>query len=209
MNPQDEPNALEDTDEQKRRKDLLDKPHMKPLKEYAAAIRAARPEAKVPDFDPCDGGTRACALFLLEAPGPKAVSSGFISRNNPDPTANNFCRLLQEAGIARADTAIWNIVPWYVGNEGGTHIRAVSKNDLEEARPYLQDLLTLLPHLQVIVLVGKKALSAKREIQELTSRPIKDTPHPSARVFRFWPHKEDEMRAELRRVAAIIDAAGA
>ena len=40
----------------------------------------------IPHFDPLDGGSNAQVLFLMEAPGPKASASGFVSRNNPDET---------------------------------------------------------------------------------------------------------------------------
>ncbi len=69
----------------------------------------------VPHFDPLDGGINARVLFLLEAPGAKAVASGFVSRNNPDETARNFFDLNMAAGIARRDTVCWNVVPWYIG----------------------------------------------------------------------------------------------
>jgi hypothetical protein len=50
---------------------------------------------EVPEFDPLDGGVEAQVLFLFEKPGPmtaelggsKRSGSGFISRNNDDPTA--------------------------------------------------------------------------------------------------------------------------
>ena len=71
---------------------------------------------KIPQFDPLDGGIDAECLFLLEAPGPKAVNSGFVSRNNPDETAKNFFELNVGAGLERSKTITWNVVPWYVGS---------------------------------------------------------------------------------------------
>ena len=200
MNLEDEPYALKSPDERARRVAMLNQPHIEPLAKYLAGIKAEQPEKELPCFDPCDGGTRAKALFLLEAPGPKAVGSTFISRNNPDPTARNLCELLLEAGIARADTLIWNIVPWYVGD--GTRIRAVNGDDIIQAFAHFKDLLELLPELKVIVLVGKKAQSAKHQIERLTSVPIVETWHPSARVFNMWPDKKDAMKEQLRQVAA-------
>jgi hypothetical protein len=97
----------------------------------------------VPYFDPRDGGTRARALFLLEGPGPKAVRSGFISRDNPASTARNFRALLVGAGIEREDTILRNIVPWYFGT--GTNIRAAERSDIHEGTAYLPRLLALLP----------------------------------------------------------------
>lgn len=111
MKPEDEPYALKSLSEQQRRSTMLNQSHMQPLVTYLEHIKEEHPEKDLPCFDPCDGGVLARALFLMEAPGPKAVGSTFISRNNPDPTARNICDLLQEAGIACGDTLIWNIVP--------------------------------------------------------------------------------------------------
>ena len=203
MKPEDEPNALKSPDERQRRIALLNQSHIAPLAKYLADIKAEHPEKDLPCFDPCDGGASAKVLFLLEAPGRKAVVSTFISRNNPDPTARNMCDLFQEAGISRSDTVIWNIVPWHVGD--GDRIRAVNNDDIRQSLPYVEDLLSLLPNLKVIALVGKKAQSAKSQIRQLTSLPIIDTPHPSARVFNVWPHKKDEMTEQLLQIAAITN----
>jgi hypothetical protein len=59
------------------------------------------PDHAIPYFDPLDGGVGASVLFLLEAPGPRAVASGFISRDNPDETAKNFHEFNAAAGLAR------------------------------------------------------------------------------------------------------------
>lgn len=202
MKPQNEPYSLKSPDERARRAAMLGQAHMEPLVKYLAGIKAQHCEKELPCFDPCDGGIGAKALFLLEAPGPKAVGSTFISRNNPDPTARNLCELLLEAEIERADTLIWNIVPWYVGD--GTRIRAVNATDIEQAFPHLEDLIGLLPDLKVIALLGKKAGSAKSQIAQLTSVPIIEMPHPSARVVNMWPDKKDEMRSQLKQVAALL-----
>src|ERR1700683_3159077 len=63
------------------------------LTEFVEQLRTEREGDRVPNFDPLDGGIRAKCLFLLEAPGPKAVASGFVSRNNPDETAKNWFEL--------------------------------------------------------------------------------------------------------------------
>ena len=203
MKPEDEPYALNSPDERQRRIALLNQSHIAPLAKYLADIKAEHAEKDLPCFDPCDGGVGAKVLFLLEAPGPKAVGSTFISRNNPDPTARNMCDLFQEAGISRSDTVIWNIVPWYVGD--GDRIRAVNNDDIRQSLPYVEGLLSLLLNLKVIALVGKKAQSAKSQIRQLTSLPIIDTPHPSATNFNTRPHQKDEMRELIREIAAITN----
>ena len=202
------PYALASAEERERRVALLSEPHMKPLGEYLKGVREAMGAGyEMPAFDPLDGGIHARALLLLEAPGLKAVSSLFISRNNPDPTARNQCELLMDAGIPRADTIIWNIVPWYVG-DGQGRIRPINQNDIRAALPHLKTLLELLSALQVIVLVGKKAQSAAPEIRRLTNLPFITTPHPSARVFNIWPEKRKETEADYAQVAALLGRTG-
>ena len=144
MKPEDNPYALKLPAEKQRRIAMLDQPHIEPLAKYLDAIKAEHSDKDLPCFDPCDGGIHAKVLFLLEAPGPKAVDSAFISRNNPDPTARNMCGLLYDAKISRRDTLVWNIVPWYVG--AGGKIRAVNRSDIRQSFPYLKSLIALLLH---------------------------------------------------------------
>lgn len=204
---EDMPYALRSEQEQLRRLNLLALPHIQPLTAYLEQIRSKRgTECKLPCFDPCDGGTNAKALFLLEAPGPKAVCSTFVSRNNPDQTARNLCELMQLASIPRAETVIWNVVPWYVGD--GKRIRPVSSQDLIEAKPYLKDLLGLLSHLRVIVLCGKKAQRAEVHLQQLTALPIISTYHMSPCVFNRIPAKKELTQAAFRQVATLLQADG-
>src|SRR5688572_7487738 len=104
----DQPRTLKSSLERQRRKQMLNLPHVAPLTNFARELRDSKVGA-VPDFDPLDGGIQARALFLLEKPGPKAFESGFISRNNDDPTAENTFRFMQEAQISRQDVCIWNV----------------------------------------------------------------------------------------------------
>ena len=105
----------------------LGDPHIAPLTAFVDRLRAEMgSDYQIPYFDPWDGGTAAEVLFLLEAPGAKAVASGFISRNNPDETAKNFFQLNRESGISRKRTITWNIVPWYLGS--GSRIRPATSD---------------------------------------------------------------------------------
>jgi len=158
-------------------------------------------EKQIPYFDPLDGGINASLLFLLEAPGPKAVESGFISRDNPDPTARNMMHLLNECGVPRRETISWNIVPWYVGSNG--HIRPVNQKEITNGIEYLRSLQPLLPNIRVIVLVGGKAQKAWFAIEELFHIPILACPHPSQRVLNVWPEKRDEIKSVFHQAVQI------
>ena len=209
MNPEDEPYALELRAEQQRRQNLLTQTHMQPLKDYLITMRSDYEDRKIPDFDPCDGGITAKALFLLEAPSGKAVGSNFISRNNPDPTAKNMCHLMNSANIPRRDTLLWNIVPWYIGNEERTKLRSANKEDIKAALYHLPSLLDMLPNLKIIVLVGKHAQSARNYIEELIEErtpklTIIETHHMSNQVFNRWSHKKTETEQEFVRIAQLL-----
>ncbi len=159
--------------------------------------------ASIPYFDPWDGGINAEVLFLLEAPGPKAVEAGFISRNNPDETAKNFFLLNQEAGIARARTVTWNVVPWYIGS--GTRIRPANRTDIKQGSTPLADLLALLPALRAVVLVGQKAGMARRVIGDLLPGVrVFDTPHPSPLFVNNKPENRIRLLAALKDVAEFL-----
>lgn len=197
---EDEPYSLGQESNREARRGRLARKHVLPLEQFAKKLRATRPESKhVPSFDPDDAGNKARVLLLLEAPGPKAVESGFVSRNNPDPTARNLFRLLQDAELPRSVTAVWNVIPWYLGS--GKKIRPAKAADLEAAKPWLLCLLSQLPHLREIVLVGKKAQRARESLSNRRDLRLTDCPHPSNQVFNRWPEKRLETCKELRAVA--------
>ena len=186
--------ALASADECERRVGLLTLPHMAPLAAHVAALRARHPERAVPDADPLDGGVRARALLLLEAPGPQSVATGFVSRDSPNATARNLAALIDDAGIPREAVLLWNVVPWYVGD--GRRIRPVTVRDIDEAFPSLEALLGELAALERIVLVGRKAQRVEPRLRAL--RPgleITGTWHPSAQVFNLSPRRREEARA--------------
>ena len=159
---------------------------------------------EIPYFDPADGGNAARCLFLLEAPGPKAVASGFVSRNNPDETAKNFFVLNQEASLPRYLTVTWNIVPWYIGD--GARIRPATGADIIAARPYLQELLSLLPSLRIVVLIGRKAQRAASSIQEMApGTRILSMLHPSPLVVNRDLRNRPRMLRTLRVARGLLE----
>jgi uracil-DNA glycosylase len=179
-------------------------PHIALLTALVHQIRADKGAAAVvPYFDPEDGGIDAKVLFLLEAPGPKARD--FISLNNPDPTAKNFFQLHNEAGIERKRSVIWNVVPWYIGNDDRTKLRAAHKRDIEAGVPYFKRLLLLLPNLTVIALVGKKAQQAEQVVHMAAPHlQIMKMRHPSGQSLNSKA-KRAELLESLKMVAWAID----
>jgi hypothetical protein len=175
---------------------------MAPLTAFVEGLRASHPNAAIPYFDPTEAGINARMLCLFEAPGPKAtppLGSGFVSVDNDDQTAHNMWLLLQEAGIDRAaEYVAWNVVPWYVGD--GQRIRAVRESDLSEAKQATEELLALLPNVQIAVLFGKAAARAWGHI----GAPVEtiEAPHPSPRNMNSRPWVRDEILAALTKAKA-------
>ena len=207
----DEPKSLRDDSVKQERQELLKESHVARLVEFVDELRSEKSREQssvfskehVPYFDPLDGGTEARCLFLFETPGPGAVKSGFISRNNPDESAKAFFELNKEANLDRCLTASWNVVPWYLGD--GKRIRAARIKDIREGLEHLWSLLELLKDIQVVVLGGRKAQRAKSDTQD--KRPdicVTDMWHPSPQSLRPVPSRREEILETLKKVAREI-----
>jgi len=162
----------------------LSDPHMAPLRDFVETRRKAQPDLEFPDFDPCDGGLAADILFLFEKPGPMTSKnrngSGFISRNNDDPTAEATFRFMKIANLPRERTIIWNVVPGWNGS------RKITASELSAGVDDLKELLLLLTNLRTIVLVGQKAQRAISLVEPLGLR-IVTSAHPSPLVRARYP----------------------
>jgi uracil-DNA glycosylase len=167
----DAPRTLASREAQQQRNDMLALPHIAPLTKYVDELRAEG-FSDVPYFDPMDGGTKATSLFLLEKPGPKASSSGFISRNNNDKTAENTYNFMKAAKIDRATTCLWNTIPGWNGT------RKITSGELQKGAACLRRLFALLPNLRVVVLVGKRA-QAMAPLIDAENIAILRSYHPS------------------------------
>jgi uracil-DNA glycosylase len=200
----DEPKSLSDAACRAALHARLREPHILPLTKLVDQIRLEQGcGIALPYCDPADGGIQAECLFVLEAPGPRAVASGFVSRNNPDETAKNFMLLTSAAEIPRALTATWNIVPWYIGD--GKRIRAATSTDVTMGWPYLQRVLRLLPNLRVIMLVGQKPQRIhSRLAAERPDLKIMDCPHPSPLFINRRPENRGLLLNVLLEAAAIL-----
>jgi uracil-DNA glycosylase len=137
---------------------------------------------QVPDFDPKNGNEAARFLFVLEAPGPKAIRTGFVSFDNPDQTAKNLRDQLEQAGVNRSDIALWNVVPWYLGNDTQTKIRGAMSSDVKKGLQYLTSVVQCMPNLECIILVGGAARKAHIHLSRHTRARIVSCHHPSPKV---------------------------
>ena len=198
----DAPKLLASVEAREERRSRLSEVHMVPLTRFVERLRERHLDRAIPDFDPWDGGVSADVLFLLEAPGARAIQSGFVSRNNPDETAKNFFEINRAIGLDRRRTVIWNIVPWYVGT--GTRIRPVVASDIAAALPALQELLALLPALRAVMLVGKKAQRAERLLDLANETRVCRCPHPSPLFINNKPGNRALIEDQLRQVVQYL-----
>lgn len=198
----DEPRANRDPAEIDRKVLLLGEEHVAPLTEFVERLRQSKPNAAVPYFDPTEAGIEARILLLLEAPGRRSAleaGSGFVSPDNDDQTAQNMWQLLREAGIDRGrDIVTWNVVPWYLGD--GRKIRATRASDLDEAREATRELLSLLPHIRVVVLLGRPAAAAWRALG--FDLDAIEASHPSPLNLNTRPERREEIRLALAEARA-------
>jgi uracil-DNA glycosylase len=178
-------------------------PHLAALEAWRERIAGDR---RVPHFDPLDGGDQARLLLLLETPGPGGAGPRYVSRDNPTGTARNLTRFLAEAGITRADTVIWNAVPWIVHAEGATN-RALLVGEVREGLTWLPPVLALLPRLEVVVLSGSVAGRARDVVAEArTGVHILAMPHPSPTYVCTSPDVPRRIAATLTQAARLLAA---
>ncbi|MEU7033521.1 uracil-DNA glycosylase [Streptomyces sp. NPDC046237] len=192
-------------------------PSVRPLNDWVQDLRARLGDGEsVPWFDPASGGVRARSLFLLEAPGQKAMGaetelrrtgSGIISIDNDDPTARNCWKLRDEAGLPYKESVHWNVVPWYLGT--ATRIAAPGKSEIQRAAPFLHEVIAMLPALEVVVPMGRKAQAGWAAYRERYAPKVHTLPtwHPSPRVFASRPAARQEILEVMRRAAQLLDAA--
>lgn len=182
----DAPRTLRHIDAVIERRAMLTQDHIAPLAKYVDALRIKNPDFEFQDFDPLDGGTCADMLFLLEKPGPmtsptgKRQGSGFISRNNDDPTAEAVFNFMQQAKIDRRRVVLWNVIP------GWNSTIKTTTGEIRGGIEELGNLMSLLPHVRTVVLVGKKAQRAAPFMTGFAVR-IALSAHPSPKVRSVYP----------------------
>ncbi len=188
-------------------------PPIAPITDLVESLRTAG-HGDVPYVAPIYGGIRALLLTVLTSPARTACATqggtGFLCIENPNPTAANLKHLIEDAGIRCEDMVPWNAYPWFTERE------RVSAAELELGiEPWLQ-LMSLLPALRVIMLLGGKAKDGwERLLQrqpELASRPgllVISSWSPGPGALRGLNRQEREQRQQdlrdaFRRAAAAI-----
>jgi len=136
---------------------------------------------QVPNVDPRDGGAKARALLLFESPGPKSIRSGFISRENSDPSARNVTEALARSGLERRDVMLWNVVPYCVST--AEFNRNATYRDVINAAPDTQAFIDAFLDLRVVVFCGGVAKSAIKHLNFPARVTIKETYHTGAQAY--------------------------
>lgn len=187
-----------------RRRAMLGSSHMQHLARHVDALRA-KSGCDVPDFDPLDGGSDARLLFLFEKPGPMTAvarrgtraGSGFISRNNDDPTAEATWRFMRDAGVPRRATVTWNVIPWWNGTV------AVTPEELRAGVAEVKAVLALLPAVKAVMLVGKKATRAALLLHD-AGCAVFTSDHPSPRVRAAFPDRWTAISSSWRAAYSTV-----
>lgn len=187
-------------------------PHVQALNALVDKLRSNRlPDLAsdapydVPYFDPCDGGVGARVLFLFEKPGRRASNdggSGFISRDNNDETARSTKRFLDEAGFSREETVLWNVIPGWNGT------RKITAAEKVHAQQHLGQLLSLLPLVKAVVLVGNHAQKLADNYLRHPNSSLKlfESTHPSPICRSRWIARWLAIPEEWRKAADWIHA---
>jgi uracil-DNA glycosylase len=161
-------------------------------------------QAGVPYVAPIYGGVDARVLFIARDPGPKTQGalggSGFLSLENDDASAERFATLLDEAGIPVGETLPWNAYPWYIN-------RKPTAAQLEAGVEPLARLLSLLPKLGVVVLLGGSAQDgwsrlARRHRGLVAGFEVVPTYHTSNQALIGSPKERAERMAKLKEAFA-------
>jgi len=143
----------------------------------------------------------AQVLILLETPGPKAVASRFVSRDNPDPSARNLGRVLDDARLTRADVVLWNVVPQCVSTTEQNRNACVA--DIRDALPALQAFIDQLSKLAVVVFCGRSAQRASNHIDLPSGVQVLRTFHPGAMAYNHPAYRAD-IHATFERARRLI-----
>jgi hypothetical protein len=104
---------------------------------------------------------------------------------------------MQVAGIPRKLTVTWNLIPWWNGT------RKVTATELRQAAECIGELLTLLPNIRAVVLVGRRAAKAEKYFAE-AGLPVFTSAHPSPLVRAKFPNRWNAIPLQWAKVLDIV-----
>ncbi|MDI3195407.1 uracil-DNA glycosylase family protein [Pseudarthrobacter sp. AL07] len=175
------------------------------LNKWVDEVRVSTKES-VPYFDPRSATQGADVLVLLQDPSGEAqLGSGFISRDNNDPTAHNSTLAAEAGGLPYSRSLHWNVVPWWVANPAFPPRTLAA--EARRAAPLLAELMELLESRpKVVLLLGKQAQTAWSQLLlsaslELKSLPAILGPHPSPLAYNKTDAVTGKPNKELLREA--------
>lgn len=157
---------------------------------------AAETGRDVPYFDPDSAGEKPRGLLLAQDPSAVAVRTGFISPDNPDPTAANTTQMI--AAVDRQLVAYWNSIPWKYAPE------RLSAATRDAGARWLIEVLELLPNLRAVIVLGDDAWEVWEQVpSNYRSRPgtVRRSPHLSQRGLNRRPNEAPGERLQRARRA--------
>jgi uracil-DNA glycosylase len=97
-----------------------------------------------------------------------------------------------------------SVIPWYIGNKAGTSIRRTKGDDVRSGIEYLIPLISAMPNLRCVILVGGAARRAHMFLSHSTTARIVSCHHPSAKVVNVNPKAVEENIEIFRFIKATI-----
>ncbi|MCU1407789.1 MAG: hypothetical protein JWQ43_4092 [Glaciihabitans sp.] len=137
-------------------------PGVLPINTLVDELRQQHPQRGMPYVAPHYDAANARILSLSSSPGPLtggAGTSGFLSRENNDPSAERMSRIFAAVGLTDADVLPWNAYPWHVHEQYPDGLPA---DMLAEGLRPLRRVLEAHPNIRAIVAHGG---DAKRSVR--------------------------------------------
>lgn len=117
-------------------------------------------------------------LVILQDPGNSSPENktGECSVLNPDPTAEKIRVTLSKIGIDDSRVLLWNFFPFF-----GLRDTKILDDDKFFWASKIDDLLTILPNVKVMIICGSKAWQGMQFFHSEKDIQLISAPHPSKR----------------------------
>ena len=198
---------MADPEFRRQQRDGLYGPHVAPLNRLVEEFGGGE-RGWLPHIAPVHGGVHAQLLWVLRDPGPAVADpenaeAGFLCVENNDATAARLCELLERAHIPVSCTLPWNAYPWYVN-------RAPTVAELRAGVEPLRRVITLMPQLRVLLLLGKHAERSWKLLMSsgasvISGVEVLHARHPSRQAFIGTAESRRVWREEQ---AVVVEQAG-